>query len=168
MYCTSFGLQWCHYTLIHAFLPLMQVQSQFHLQCLTQKSHPSTVNIHFLRHFDEEVPERLAKSASTRSAVYYKNAVLKVFTPLSLSSSSPPFLSMHNKPCLVHSAGHNVRAQRLPGNGRGCAFGPNYSSQPPPSLHLHLNWFLLLKEENLTPAPNQPLSLAVLGAGGGP
>lgn len=95
-----------------------------------------------------------------------KCTVLNVFTPPfpTLFFSS---LSVDDQPCLVHGAWHNAQAKRLPGNRRGCTFGPNYSSQPPPSpsLHLHLNWFLLLKEKK-TPSPTQPLCLAVLRAGG--
>lgn len=82
------------------------------------------------------------------------------FPALFFSSSS-----MDNNPCLVDRAWHNVQAQRLPGNRRGCTFGPNYPSQPPPSpsLHLHLNWFLLLKEKRPQPLhpPTHPTSLSL-------
>lgn len=81
------------------------------------------------------------------------------FSALFFSSSS-----MDNNPCLVDRAWHNVQAQRLPGNRRGCTFGPNYPSQPPPSpsLHLHLDWFLL-KEKRPQPLhpPTHPTSLSL-------
>lgn len=90
-----------------------------------------------------------------------KYRILNVFT-----FPSHPFLFLfkHGQPCSVLGAWHDAQAKRVPGNRRGCAFGPNYCSQPP-SIAIAASpsqVVPLLRENTSTPPHTQLLSLAIL------
>lgn len=64
----------------------------------------------------------ITKKSNTQSWMYL----------LPLPHPAPfPLWAWTNKPGLVLGAWRDAQAKRLPGNRRGCAFGPNYSGQTP-------------------------------------
>lgn len=113
----------------------------------------------------------LTKSTPTYiSATYYKNQIQNLECIYSPFPTPLLFLSEHGQRTTLSPWSMTcTQAKRVTGNRRGCAFGPNYSSQTPPllSLYLHFSWLpSVLKENTSTHSPTQPLSCCPQGYGG--